>query len=98
MDADEAALFWGLNYYNTMLVHADEKDPGSVTTDVLMNKDLESFTLSNGWAFPRRIYFNGDNCQMPMPDEFPALPNSGLRPSNFQHILFLIIFLIFHGV
>ncbi|KAH7669055.1 COBRA plant protein [Dioscorea alata] len=95
---DEAALFWGLDYYNTMLVHADETDPGSVTTDVLMSKDLESFTLSNGWSFPRRIYFNGDNCQMPMPDEFPTLPNSGPRPSNFQHILFLIIFLIFHGV
>ncbi|KAJ0966955.1 hypothetical protein J5N97_023872 [Dioscorea zingiberensis] len=93
---DEAALFWGLEYYNTMLLHADEKDPGSVTSDVLVNKDLESFTLSHGWAFPRRIYFNGDNCKMPMPDHFPALPNAGPRPPNLQHLLFFLILLIIH--
>ncbi|KAI3929880.1 hypothetical protein MKW98_004034 [Papaver atlanticum] len=35
-----------------------------------------SFTLDKGWAFPRQIYFNGDNCVMPPPDAYPWLSNS----------------------
>uniref|UniRef100_A0A0D9XL37 COBRA C-terminal domain-containing protein n=1 Tax=Leersia perrieri TaxID=77586 RepID=A0A0D9XL37_9ORYZ len=29
-------------------------------------------TADKGWAFPRVVYFNGDNCVMPPPDAFPV--------------------------
>ncbi|KAK6805912.1 hypothetical protein RDI58_003697 [Solanum bulbocastanum] len=76
---DEVALFWGLDFYNDALLQAEEKQVGSVTTEILLLKDMTSFTLSNGWAFPRRIYFNGENCEMPLPQTFPMLPNGCSR-------------------
>ncbi|CDO96959.1 unnamed protein product [Coffea canephora] len=76
---DEVALFWGIEYYNDELLQADKVQVGSVTTEILLRKDMDSFTLRNGWAFPRRIYFNGENCEMPLPDTFPMLPNGGSR-------------------
>ena len=77
--ADEVALFWGIEYYNDELLQADKVQVGSVTTEIPLRKDMDSFTLRNGWAFPRRIYFNGENCEMPLPDTFPMLPNGGSR-------------------
>lgn len=77
--ADEAALFWGKDYINTLLLQAVEEEPGSVTTDILLRKDMDSFTFKSGWAFPRRIYFNGENCEMPLPQDFPALPSVSPR-------------------
>ncbi|KAH1244039.1 COBRA-like protein 2 [Glycine max] len=78
---DGVSLFWGIDYYNNELVHSDKGVVGLVTTEILLDKDPNSFTVSNGWAFPRRIYFNGENCEMPLPDTFPMLPNgsSSLR-------------------
>ncbi|XP_037491852.1 COBRA-like protein 2 isoform X2 [Jatropha curcas] len=61
---DKAALFWGLQFYNTELLQANEKQLGSVTTEILLEKDLSIFTLSNGWALPRRIYFIGAYCPL----------------------------------
>ncbi|KAI8021996.1 COBRA-like protein 1 [Camellia lanceoleosa] len=92
---DEIALFWGLEHYNSQLLTADEKQPGSVTTEVLLEKDSKSFTLRNGWAFPRRIYFSGDNCEMPLPDTFPMLPNgsSSQKPTHHHFILLFLIIL-----
>ncbi|KAH6780126.1 hypothetical protein C2S52_011363 [Perilla frutescens var. hirtella] len=74
---EDVALFWGKAFYNTELLQSDEYEVGSVTTDILMQKDAHSFTLSNGWGLPRIVYFNGENCQMPLPDTFPMLPNGG---------------------
>ena len=45
-------------------------------TELLLRKDPGLFTFRNGWAFPRKISFNGDECVMPLPDEFPRLPNA----------------------
>ncbi|CAL5402228.1 unnamed protein product [Camellia sinensis] len=92
---DEVALFWGLEHYNSQLLTADEKQPGSVTTEVLLEKDSKSFTLRNGWAFPKRIFFNGDNCEMPLPDTFPMLPNgsSSQKPTHHHFILLFLIIL-----
>ena len=92
--ADEVALFWGLKYYNQELLNADEKQVGSVSTELILEKDLDSFTLSNGWAFPRRIYFNGENCEMPPPDNFPMLPN-GSSNSMQKSSHYLVLTLIF---
>ncbi|XP_057510817.1 COBRA-like protein 1 [Actinidia eriantha] len=92
---DEVALFWGLDFYNSELLNADEKQLGSVTSDILLEKDSKTFTLSNGWAFPRRIYFNGENCEMPPPDIFPMLPNgsSSRKPSHRHFVLSFLIYL-----
>ncbi|KAI3447974.1 hypothetical protein Pfo_004639 [Paulownia fortunei] len=92
---EEVALFLGKAFYNTELLQADEHQTGSETTEILMQKDSNSFTLGNGWAFPRRIYFNGENCQMPLPDTFPMLPNSSPRrkPSHSQFLLLAAVYL-----
>lgn len=90
--ADGVALLWGIDFYNSELLHSDKDRVGSVTTEILLEKDENSFTLQNGWAFPRRIYFNGENCDMPLPDTFPMLPNgsSNLRPTCIDFGLSLI--------
>lgn len=90
--ADDVALFWGIEYYNSEILSADDTQLGSVTTDIILDKDLKSFTLSNGWPLPRKIYFNGDNCEMALPDSFPMLPNgSSKRKSANSHILLLFL-------
>lgn len=55
---------------------------GNVQSELLFRKDLSTFTFEKGWAFPRRIYFNGDNCVMPPPDAYPWLPNA----SSFRFV------------
>lgn len=92
MFADELALFWGIENFNTELVQSTESNMGYVTTDILLEKDLESFTLSNGWALPRRVYFNGDNCHMPLPDTFPMLPNGNTKQSLSLYLFILLFF------
>lgn len=93
-DADEAAIFWGLENYNKMLLQAGNSEPGSVMTDMLIRKDPESFTLRNGWAFPRKVYFNGESCEMPMPNDYPALPNTSPSPSNACYLIIILFSLI----
>ncbi|XP_038705371.1 COBRA-like protein 1 [Tripterygium wilfordii] len=96
--SDEAALFWGISYYNSELLETDETHLGSVTSDILFAKESDSFTLRNGWALPRRIYFNGEDCVMPLPDDFPMLPNIGssiVKPTHHFLLLLLLQLLIF---
>ncbi|KZV53465.1 protein COBRA precursor [Dorcoceras hygrometricum] len=95
---EDVALFWGKEDYNTELLQADEHQLGSVTTEILLQKDSTSFTLTNGWGFPRRMYINGENCQMPPPDTFPMLPNGSPRRKPFHvqlpHLL-AVLYLIY---
>nr|XP_016446636.1 PREDICTED: COBRA-like protein 1 isoform X1 [Nicotiana tabacum] len=97
---DEVALFWGLDFYNDALLQAEEKQVGSVTTEILLLKDMSSFTLSNGWAFPRRVYFNGENCEMPLPDTFPMLPNgySKNKPYSSHLSVLVLIYLTYKTI
>jgi hypothetical protein len=67
-------MFYGLKFYNDLLMEAGPF--GNVQSEVLMRKDARTFTFSQGWAFPRKIYFNGDECKMPPPDSYPYLPNA----------------------
>lgn len=69
-------------------------ESGNVQTEMLLRKDPGVFTFREGWAFPRKISFNGDECVMPPPDEFPTLPNSAESdaPAAF-HILLLSLLL-----
>lgn len=75
---DDKAMLWGVKYYNDLLMEAGPL--GNVQSELLFRKDTATFTFDKGWAFPRRIYFNGDNCVMPPPDAYPWLPNSGPKP------------------
>ncbi|CAL5083959.1 unnamed protein product [Urochloa decumbens] len=72
--ADDTAMFYGLKYFNDHLMQAGPY--GNVQSEVLMRKDASTFTFRQGWAFPRKVYFNGDECRMPPPDEYPYLPNA----------------------
>lgn len=69
---DDTAMLWGVKFYNDLLMQAGPT--GNVQPELLFRKD-KSFTFDKGWAFPRRIYFNGDNCVMPPPDAYPWLPS-----------------------
>lgn len=72
-------MFYGTKFYNDLLMEAGPF--GNVQSEVLMQKDQNTFTFRQGWAFPRKVYFNGDECRMPPPDTFPFLPNSSLKLS-----------------
>lgn len=74
---DDTAMLWGVKFYNDFLSQAGPL--GNVQSELLFRKDSSTFTFEKGWAFPRRIYFNGDNCVMPPPDSYPYLPNASSR-------------------
>lgn len=78
---DDTAMLWGIKFYNDLLMQAGPL--GNVQSELLFRKDTSKFTFEKGWAFPHRIYFNGDNCVMPPPDSYPWLPNFSPRP-NFS--------------
>lgn len=73
-------MLWGVKYYNDLLMEAGPS--GNVQSELLFRKDESTFTFEKGWAFPSRIYFNGDNCVMPPPDAYPWLPSSSPRASS----------------
>ncbi|KQK15342.1 COBRA-like protein 1 [Brachypodium distachyon] len=76
---NDTAMLWGIKYYNDLLMTAGPD--GNVQSELLFRKDAATFTFQKGWAFPRRVYFNGDNCVMPPPDAYPWLPNASPRLS-----------------
>ena len=67
-------MLWRIKSYNDVPNQAGPS--GNVHSELIFGKDKSTFTLKKGWAFPRRIYFNGDNCVMPPPDANPLLTNS----------------------
>lgn len=80
-------MLWGMKYYNDLLMEAGPA--GNVQSELLFRKDASTFTFQKGWAFPRRIYFNGDICVMPAPDAYPWLPNTG--PLSFRPMLLRLL-------
>ncbi|KAK9926149.1 hypothetical protein M0R45_023394 [Rubus argutus] len=76
---NDTAMLWGVKFYNDLLMQAGPL--GNAQSELLFRKDAATFTFEKGWAFPRRIYFNGDNCVMPPPDAYPWLPNASPRPT-----------------
>lgn len=70
---NDTAMLWGIKFYNDLLMQAGPY--GNVQSELLFTKD-PSFTFDKGWAFPRRVYFNGDDCVMPPPDSYPSVPNA----------------------
>ncbi|KAH8511110.1 hypothetical protein H0E87_008590 [Populus deltoides] len=87
---NDTAMLWGVKFYNDLLMQAGRS--GNVQSELLFRKDKSTFTFDKGWAFPRRIYFNGDNCVMPPPDAYPWLPNAGSRQLTSLLILMIAFF------
>ena len=89
-------MFYGMKFYNDLLMEAGPF--GNVQSEVLMKKDKDTFTFKQGWAFPRKVYFNGDECQMPPPESYPFLPNSAPGGSSavakFTATLLLILWFL----
>ncbi|KAK3128895.1 hypothetical protein QOZ80_6BG0467930 [Eleusine coracana subsp. coracana] len=71
---NDTAMFWGEQFRNDLLMKAGKH--GNVQGEIHFRKDSQTYTFDMGWAFPRRVYFNGDNCVMPPPDAYPWLPNA----------------------
>lgn len=84
-------MLWGIKYYNDLLMVAGPL--GNVQSEILLRKDPSTFTFQKGWAFPRLIYFNGDNCVMPPADSYPWLPNS-CPATRSPFILLIMLFWI----
>ena len=93
--ADDTGMFYGTKYYNDLLMEAGPT--GNIQSEVLLRKDMNTFTFKQGWAFPRKVYFNGDECMMPPPDTYPFLPNSAnVNLFTFPAFIFsLILILVF---
>uniref|UniRef100_A0A0D9VVA4 COBRA-like protein n=1 Tax=Leersia perrieri TaxID=77586 RepID=A0A0D9VVA4_9ORYZ len=87
---NDTAMMWGVKYYNDLLMVAGPD--GNVQSELLFRKDSTSFTFEKGWAFPRRIYFNGESCVMPPPDLYPWLPPSSTP--RYRTVFILMSFLI----
>jgi hypothetical protein len=69
LSSDGIAMLWGVKSSNDVLMQAGPH--GHVQGELLFRKDRNTFTYGKGWAFARRIYFNGDNCVLPPPDAYP---------------------------
>jgi hypothetical protein len=90
---NDTAMFFGVQYYNQELLVAGPE--GNVQSEMLFAKDSQ-FTWDNGWGFPTRIYFNGDDCVLPDPQDYPQLPSSGHKAriglaSAFSLLLAIIL-------
>ncbi|KAF2312875.1 hypothetical protein GH714_040933 [Hevea brasiliensis] len=92
---NDTAMLWGVKFYNDLLSQAGPL--GNVQSELLFRKDKSTFTFEKGWAFPRRIYFNGDNCVMPPPDAYPWLPNDSCRLiiSLFRLVMAFLAYIVF---
>ncbi|KAL6136650.1 hypothetical protein ACLB2K_061945 [Fragaria x ananassa] len=85
---NDTAMLWGIKFYNDMLMQSGPV--GNVQSELLFHKNPATFTFEKGWAFPRRISFNGDTCVMPPPDAYPYLPNAG----SCQYISLLTLIMV----
>lgn len=87
LPTDDTAMLWGIKFFNEFLMQAGPD--GNVQSEMIFQKDA-TFTFEQGWAFPRKVYFNGDNCVMPPPDSYPWLPNA----SSGRHISLLTLLIL----
>ncbi|XP_042025309.1 COBRA-like protein 6 [Salvia splendens] len=90
-NTNDSGVFYGIQNYNDRLLQLGKN--GNVQTEILMHKDRD-FTFKEGWGFPRKISFNGQDCVMPSPDDYPRLPNVAgsfqAQPPSMLLLLLLI--------
>ena len=83
-------MFYGMKFYNDLLMEAGPL--GNVQSELLLQKNKETFSFKQGWAFPRKIYFNGDECKFPPPDAYPSLPNNAkVNPVSYFTLFVSVI-------
>ncbi|KAK8686233.1 hypothetical protein V6N13_125260 [Hibiscus sabdariffa] len=90
---NDTGMFYGLKFFNDILKEAGAD--GNVQSELILKKDMNTFTFKQGWAFPHKIYFNGDQCMMPAPDQYPYLPSSAISnliSSSTMASLLLLVF------
>ncbi|KAL5748990.1 hypothetical protein ACOSQ2_026287 [Xanthoceras sorbifolium] len=90
---NDTGMFHGIKYYNDLLPEAGPH--GNVQSELIFQKDSNTFTLERGWVFPLQVYFNGDECVMLPPDAYPFLPNiahaSPIASSTVPAVLLMIL-------
>ncbi|XP_025696821.1 COBRA-like protein 4 isoform X1 [Arachis hypogaea] len=90
---NDTGMFYGMKFYNDLLMEAGPS--GNVQSEVLLRKDQDTFTFKQGWAFPRKVYFNGEECMLPPPDTYPFLPNAApVKLLNLTSLIFFLILLL----
>ncbi|CAI9770132.1 unnamed protein product [Fraxinus pennsylvanica] len=91
---NDTGMFYGIQHYNDMLLQAGVN--GNVQTEMLLHKDPGIFSFREGWAFPRKISFNGGQCVLPSPQDYPRLPNAAQSnaPAASCIILSLLLLLV----
>ncbi|KAJ4973322.1 hypothetical protein NE237_006496 [Protea cynaroides] len=90
---NDTGMFYGQKFYNDLLM--EDGPNGNVQSELILEKDPNTFTFNQGWAFPRKIYFNGDECTLPPPDDYPFLPNSALaNPYSLTTLAVSLLFLL----
>ncbi|OMO79865.1 Glycosyl-phosphatidyl inositol-anchored, plant [Corchorus olitorius] len=53
---DDSGVFYGVKDQNELLM--GDRASGNVQSKLIFDKDESTFTLEQGWAFPRKVYFN----------------------------------------
>ncbi|GAA0183088.1 hypothetical protein Leryth_017295 [Lithospermum erythrorhizon] len=89
---NDTGLFYGVQYYNDMLQQAGKN--GNVQSEMLLHKDSDMFTFREGWGFPRKVVFNGEECVIPTPDDYPRLPNTANLPPQSNFFIFIFSMLL----
>ncbi|MED6134442.1 COBRA-like protein 4 [Stylosanthes scabra] len=90
---NDTGMFYGMKFYNDLLMEAGPS--GNVQSEVLLRKDQDTFTFKQGWAFPRKVYFNGEECMLPPPDTYPFLPNAApVKLLNLPSLIFFLLLLL----
>lgn len=90
--ADDTGMFYGIKFFNDILLQSGPE--GNVQSELILQKDMNTFTFKQGWAFPRKIYFNGDECSMPLPEDYPYLPNSAHAKAIASSALAALLLLV----
>jgi hypothetical protein len=74
---DDTTMFWGVKSYNDLLMQADPT--GYAQTELFFSKGQIDVYFQKRLSLPRTIYFNGDSCVMPPPNDSLVLPNAGTK-------------------
>ncbi|CAI9765311.1 unnamed protein product [Fraxinus pennsylvanica] len=89
---DDIGVFNGIQFYNEMLLQAGAN--GNLQTEILRHKDTGIFSFREGWAFPKKISINGEQCVLPSPQDHSRLLNAASKscaPATSRIILSLLL-------
>ncbi|KAJ7545398.1 hypothetical protein O6H91_09G117600 [Diphasiastrum complanatum] len=84
-------LLYGFSTYNDWLLGTSSNKKGNIQSEVQFSKGSHNNTLISANGFPMRVFFNGDECDMP---EFIPISasHSITLPSLAMKLLYLLCF------